>query len=91
MKLGMAKQNKIFCGSGKVKSDTWLKITINPDKIQDYIQEYNGNRYVKLDINIKPEPDKYGKDVEVTVDTWKPTKNEDKVEVKPNTNDDLPF
>lgn len=63
---------KIYCGSGKTKTDTWLKITINPDKIMNYIQEYNGSRFVKLDVNIKREPDQYGKDVEVTVDTWRP-------------------
>jgi hypothetical protein len=86
MKKMPNKQNKIFCGSGKVKSDRWLKITINPDKIKDYIQEYNGNKYIKLDINIKPEPDKYGKDVEVTVDTWKPDVAKPKID-----KDDLPF
>ena len=94
----MPKQEKIYCGSGKVKSDTWLKITINPDKIKDYIQEYNGNKYVKLDINIKSQPDKYGKDVEVTVDTWQPDKKKvtgriDSPYVAPEDkdNDDLPF
>ena len=88
----MPKQNKIFCGSGKVKTDTWLKVTINPDKIKDYIREYEGKRYVKLDINIKSELDKYGKDVEITVDTWQPDKKKDRVEVESDTdNDDLPF
>lgn len=88
----MAKQDKIYCGSGNQKTDTWLKITINPDKIKDYIQEYKGNKFVKLDINLKSAPDKFGKDVEVTVDTWKPTKNEDKVDMTPKPDDnDLPF
>ena len=93
-------KNKIYCGSGKVQTDNWFKVTINPDKIADYIQEYNGNRFVKLNINIKPEPDKYGKDIEITVDTWQPKKNkvtEDDVNVydeQPrgdSDNDDLPF
>lgn len=71
---------KVFAGSGKKQNDTWLKITINPDKIQDYIQEYNGNKFVKLNVNILKEADKFGKDVKITVDTWeKPqTKQVDK-------------
>lgn len=70
----MEKQKKIYCGSGKKKSDTWLQVTMNPKKFMDYIQEYNGTEFIKLNINIKSEPDKYGKDVEISVDTWKPEK-----------------
>lgn len=89
----MAKEKKIYCGSGKQKTSTWLKITINPDKISDYIQEYNGNRFIKLDINIKSEPDKYGKDVEVTVDNWKPDKGYKTVanNKMPEDTNNLPF
>ena len=68
----MEKQKKIYCGSGKRKSDTWLQVTINPKKFMEHIQEYNGAEFIKLNINIKSEADKYGKDVEVSVDTWKP-------------------
>ena len=87
----MAKKDKVFCGSGKVKTDTWLKVTINPDKIMEYVQEYQGHKYIKLDINIKSEPDKFGKDVEITVDTWRPTDKKDMVEVKKDDGSDLPF
>lgn len=68
----MEKQKKIYCGSGKTKSDKWIQVSINPEKFGQYIQEYNGNKFLKLNINIKNEPDKYGKNVEVTIDTWKP-------------------
>lgn len=68
----MEKQKKIYCGSGKKKSDTWYQITINPEKFGEYVQEYNGNKFLKLNINILAEPDKYGKDVQVSIDTWKP-------------------
>jgi hypothetical protein len=94
----MEKKEKIFCGSGKKRKENWLSITINPDKIKDHIQEFNGNKFVKLNVNIKSEPDKYGKDVEVTIDTWQP---ENKAEVKhaennyketfKPSNTDLPF
>jgi hypothetical protein len=88
----MSKTQKIFCGSGKQKTDNWMKITVNPDKLMEYVQEYEGNRFVKLDINLLPAPNQYGKDIEVTIDTWQPTKSKDKVEVVPDTNnDDLPF
>jgi 8-oxo-dGTP pyrophosphatase MutT (NUDIX family) len=56
-----------------------LTVTINPDKIKDHIQEYNGNKYVKLNINISDTPDQYGKDVKITIDTYKPARSADSV------------
>ena len=88
---------KIYCGSGKSQNQNWLKCTINPDKLMDHIQEFKGNRFVKLDINIKDEHDQYGKDVSITIDTWQPNKKEEPEEESardmelPETNDDLPF
>ena len=64
-------EKKIYCGSGKKKSDTWFKAFINLDKAKDYIQEINGVKGFKVDINIKAEPDQYGKDVSISIDTWK--------------------
>lgn len=65
-------EKKIYAGSGKKKSDTWLSISVNVDKIKDHIQEYNGTKFVKLNVNISKEADKFGKDVQVTVDTYNP-------------------
>lgn len=76
-------QKKIYCGSGKKRKENWLSITINPDKFKDHIQEYNGNKFVKLNINILDQPDKFGKDVSVSVDTYQPEKKEEA--------NDLPF
>lgn len=92
-------EKPIYCGSGRKQNDSWLKVTINPDKIMDYIQTYEGNKFIKLNINIKDEPDQYGKDVSISVDTWKPNKKDEEPEeeetqdepVLPETNDDLPF
>ena len=58
------KEETIYCGSGKVMNAKWLKVTINPTKIADYIQEYNGNKFIKLNINLKytffqPEKNKF--------------------------------
>lgn len=76
-------QKKIYCGSGKKRKENWLSITINPDKFKDHIQEYNGSKFVKLNINILDQPDKFGKDVSVSVDTYQPEKKEEA--------NDLPF
>lgn len=86
----MEKQKKIYCGSGKKKSDTWFQITINPEKIKDYVQEYNGSKFIKLNVNLKGDIDKYGKDIDVSIDTWKPdgAKASAPLDTK---NDDLPF
>ena len=76
------KEDTIYCGSGKVMNPKWLKVTINPTKIADYIQEYNGNKFIKLNINLKDES--------ISVDTWKPNAEAPKAEAS-NTSNDLPF
>jgi YbbR domain-containing protein len=77
------KEETIYCGSGKVMNPKWLKVTINPSKISEYIQ-------IKLNINLKDEADQYGKDVSISVDTWKPDAEAPKAEAS-NTSNDLPF
>ena len=58
--------------------------------------EINGKKYIKVNINLKDEADQYGKDVSITVDTWKPDA-EKKAAPKPAPvaadidGDDLPF
>lgn len=64
----------IFCGSGKKQNDEWLTVSINVDKIQEHTFEYNGVRYVKLNINIKDQEDQYGKDVSVSINEYKKDK-----------------
>jgi hypothetical protein len=89
-------EKKIYCGSGKKKSETWLQVTLNPKKFMEYIQEYNGTEFIKLNINVLPEPDKYGKTVSVSVDNWKPENSNNTVKKadKNDSNQDydsLPF
>ena len=92
----MEKQ-KVYCGSGKKRSDNWISATINLDKIKEHIQEYNGSKFIKVNINVKSEPDQYGKDLSVTIDTWKPEESQFRNKIDPNfTHDntppaDLPF
>lgn len=78
-------EKTIYCGSGKKQNDGWIKATINPEVLQEHIQEFNGRTFVKLNINIKDEPDQYGKDVSISIDTWKP---EPKVPVDHELNED---
>ena len=68
----MADQQKIRLGSGKKKSESWFKTSLCIDDAIEHSFEYNGKRYVKVDINVFPEPNQYGKDVQVTLDTYKP-------------------
>ena len=63
---------KIYAGSGKKKNDTWLKVSLDLGKLNANSFEFNGKRYAKVDINVKPAPDNYGKDVSVSIDTWQP-------------------
>ena len=86
------KEKTVYVGSGKTMSNKWLKVTINPDKLKDYIEDYKGNKFVRLSINIKDEADQFGKDVSVSVDTWKPEeKAVQKVVQQMESDDDLPF
>lgn len=76
----MSKQEKIYCGKGKRMNEKWIKATINVEKLRGHIEEYQGTKYVKLNINLLDNPDKYGKDVSIEIDTWKPDVNAQKKE-----------
>lgn len=84
-------EKKIYCGSGKKQKDGWLKCTINPDKLKDFIQEYEGNKYVKIDINIYDKPNQFGKDVSISIDTYKKEDVEDIEPEETETEESLPF
>lgn len=65
-------------GSGKRRSDTWLQITLSEKTLNELLSdldEFNGNKYVKLNINMQDNPDQYGKDVKVSRDRYKPSGN----------------
>ena len=93
----------IYCGSGKQQTKTWFKATVKTKVLMEHLQEYKGSEFTKININLKDEPDQYGKDVEITVDTWKPNETDSikDTEVTDDTgkeeppevedNDDLPF
>jgi hypothetical protein len=67
------KQKSIYIGSGVKKGDGWLTSSLCLTDIpKEHIFEFQGKKYVKVNINVKDDLDQYGKDVSITVDTWKP-------------------
>lgn len=88
----MSENKTTYVGSGRKQSDTWLKVTINPEKLADFVEEYANNKFVRLNINIKDQPDQYGKDVSVSIDQWKP--DNERMDLGTGSDDyeeDLPF
>lgn len=85
---------KIYCGSGKQidsQYGTFRSITVNlTDLPKEHIFEYNGKKYIKLNVNDKRETDQYGKNVSVSVDTWKPEPKGNQEITEPEE-EDLPF
>lgn len=85
----MENEKKIYVGSGKKSKDWARKISIClTDLPKDHIFEYKGKKYIKLEIVDRKEPDNYGKDISVSVDTWKPEKKE---ETQKDDSDGMPF
>lgn len=71
----MANNEKIRLGNGKKKNPTWLKASICITDALQHAFEYDGKKYIKVDINIYDQPNQYGKDVSVFLDTYKPDQN----------------
>jgi len=66
-------EEKIYVGSGKKSKDFARSISIClTDLPKNYMFQYNNKTYIKLNVVDKKEVDKFGKDVSVSVDTWKP-------------------
>ena len=83
--------DNIYIGNGKKQKDNWRKSSLCLSDIpKEHVFEYNGKKYVKVNISDKDQPDQYGKDVSITVDTWKPEPKQEQQQVNP-TSDDLPF
>lgn len=83
--------DKVYLGNGKKQSATWLKSSICLSDIpQEHTFEYNGKKYVKVNININDTPNQWGKDVSISLDTWQP--EETSVPTVAETGEtDLPF
>lgn len=89
-------EQPIYCGSGKTQSGKYgefFKISIClSDLPKEHITEAkNGKKYINLTINRKKEPDQYGKDLSVQVDTWKPEPKQNPVPTPVEEDSELPF
>lgn len=92
----MSENKRIYVGSGKQitgQYGTFRSITLNLSKLTDEHKfEYNGQVYIKLNVNDKDEVDDYGKDVNVSIDTWKPeNKQTQPKQSAPVEEDEFPF
>jgi hypothetical protein len=68
---------KIYCGSGKEKTfengGSIISLSVCLDEYpKEYLTDFNGKRYLKLDVCRKREIDQYGKSHYVAVNTWQP-------------------
>jgi len=76
---------KIYCGSGKAFSFQTEKGEVKGVNIslcltklpKEHISEYNGEKYIKLTLTDKGEPDQYKKTHSLSVNTWKPEPKKD--------------
>ena len=85
-------QKTIYIGNGKKQKDNWLKSSLCISDIpKEHTFEYNGKTYVKVNINVKDQVDQYGKDVSITVDSWKPDSQPIEGISKEEKDDSLPF
>tara|TARA_Y100001938_G_scaffold61117_1_gene85033 strand:+ start:382 stop:651 length:270 start_codon:yes stop_codon:yes gene_type:complete len=89
----MEKKPTIYCGGGNKRNENWLTVTVHIDKAKEHIFEYKGNRYLKLNVNVKDQADQYGKDVSLSVNTYEIKKVKDILGLNESDNeaDDLPF
>lgn len=70
-----------------------MTVTVHIDKVKEHVFDYKGSKYLKLNVNLKDQPDQFGKDVSLSVNTYNP---EEQKETKPvaqvsDSSDDLPF
>jgi len=87
----MEKQKTIYCGGGKKMNDGWLTVTVHLDKVNEHVFEYKGNKYLKLNVNIKDQLDQYGKDVSLSVNTYQPEENTKQKQDTVQESDGMPF
>lgn len=96
-------EDKIYCGSGK-KSQYGTNLDLCLSKIpkEHITEDKNGNKYIKLKVDERKNPDDYGNTHYITVNTWKPSEEDkakwkaqnevkENIEVGEDQGDDLPF
>ena len=66
----MDQKPKIRLGSGKKRSASWMTSSICLTDAEAHAYEYNGKKYVNLNINVYDTPNQYGKDVAITLNDY---------------------
>ena len=60
------KQKSIYIGNGVKQNESWLKSSFCLSDIpKEHMFEYNGKKYIKVNINIKDQPNEHGKDLNI--------------------------
>ena len=82
---------KIYCGKGK--SNTYgIRANVCLSDIPEAdISEFQGKKYIKLDINKLRQVDKKGNDYTIIVNTWKPQGQQQNTPPQSETTEDLPW
>ncbi len=70
-------KKKVYVGNGKVMKPNWVKISLQWEKLAEHVTEYNGKKYLRLNVNLLDEPDKYNNTASVTIDDFIPEKRND--------------
>jgi hypothetical protein len=65
-------KEQIKLGQGKKINDTFFSSSICITDALLHAYEYNGKKYVNVNISVNANPDKYGKQVYINLNTWKP-------------------
>ena len=91
--MNTEKKQPIRLGSGKKINENFLSSSLCITDALEYAYEYNGKKYIKLNISIFAEADQYGKNVKITLNDYEP-----KTKISTNDNsfaihskDDMPF
>lgn len=81
---------KIKIGTGVRRTDNWITAALCLTEAEPYTFEFNKKKYIRVNINIYDKPNQYGKDVAITLDTYKSDKVNDNKDVQEEAKT-LPF
>ena len=87
----MDQKPKVRLGSGKKRNPSWMTSSFCITDAEAHAYEYNGKKYVNININLYDEPNQYGKDVAITLNEFEKEAAVPKANVMEQETYDLPF
>ena len=87
----MEQKPKLRLGNGKKRNPTWMISSFCITDAEAHAYEYNGKKYVNININLYDEPNQYGKDVAITLNEFEKEAAVPKANVMEQETYDLPF